>query len=906
MRFACDAARREHFAVLLRERLKDPAFRKQPGFPLGDDDDILRMSDPPYYTACPNPFLGDFMRLHGKPYDPNQKYQRPPYGADVSEGKTDALYTAHGYHTKVPYKAIVRAILHYTEPGDIVLDAFCGSGMTGVAAQICGALDSELKQAVTSERRLAEQPPPAWGARRVILNDLSPAATFIAANYNLPFDVHEFQTEARRILDEVQEEIGWMYETTDAVGRKGQIEYTVWSEVFSCPNCSGDIVFTEEALDESTKRVKETFPCPHCSLQLSRPQLERSYETVVDTVLNKTIQRPKRRPVKIVYEFGGKTFEKAPDKQDLAVLSKIDGMAPHLGIPSIEIPYMHMTHERAKMSAVGITHIHHFFMPRAAQSLGRMWTKAQAITDDRTRQAIVWTIEQAIVGMSVLARYVPGHYSQVNQHLSGVYYVAAQHSECSPWYILDGKLKRLTAPLARAGRIYPEHAIINTGTAASLTIPDQSIDYIYTDPPFGENLYYADLNFMVESFHRVVTDTTPEAIVDQAKRKGLTEYQTLMEACFREYCRVLKPGRWMTVVFHNSRNAVWNAIQEAMLHAGFVVADVRTLDKKQGSYRQVTSTAVKQDLIISAYRPNGGLEQRFALSKGTEEGVWDFVRTHLDRLPIPLGKGSSMQPVAERHVNKIYDRMVAFHVERAATWPYTPAQFRAELPNRFTPRDDMFFLPEQVAEYDRRRLAFPDVEQLPFAPQDESSTVRWLRRELELHPQTLQDLNPKYMKAQGEWGKYEPRRELKGILDEYFLCYEGEGPVPKQLWSWMQKSSTLRPKLEGSKPDAAPAAIKRHAKDRWYVPDPNEDIDCERRRERVLLKEFEQYRSAPSRKLKQFRIEAVRAGFRRAWGEKDYAQILEVAKKLPEESLEGDDQLYRWYKNALTRTEGSP
>jgi hypothetical protein len=70
-----------------------------------------------------------------------------------------------------------------------------------------------------------------------------------------------------------------------------------------------------------------------------------------------------------------------------------------------------------------------------------------------------------------------------------------------------------------------------------------------------------------------------------------------------------------------------------MLAAGFVVASVRTLDEQQGSFRQVTSTAVKQDLVISAYLPNGGLQERFRLKAGTEEGVWDFVRTHLRQLP---------------------------------------------------------------------------------------------------------------------------------------------------------------------------------------------------------------------------------------------------------------------------------
>ena len=136
--FPSEQARREHYLKLLAEKLKDPAFRKIEGFPQGTDEAILAMSDPPYYTACPNLFLEEFVRHYGKPYDPSVKYSREPQIVDVTVGKTDALYKAHSYHTKVPHLAIVPSILHYTEPGDIVLDAFGGSGMTGVAAQWCG------------------------------------------------------------------------------------------------------------------------------------------------------------------------------------------------------------------------------------------------------------------------------------------------------------------------------------------------------------------------------------------------------------------------------------------------------------------------------------------------------------------------------------------------------------------------------------------------------------------------------------------------------------------------------------------------------------------------------------------------------------------------------------------------
>ena len=125
--FPSDEERRKHFLEKLREKLKDPEFRKIEGFPIGSDEDILSLSDPPYYTACPNPFIADFIKYHGKPYDPSEPYSREPFATDVSEGKNDPLYRLPAYHTKVPHKAIQLYLKQYTDPGDVVLDAFCGT-----------------------------------------------------------------------------------------------------------------------------------------------------------------------------------------------------------------------------------------------------------------------------------------------------------------------------------------------------------------------------------------------------------------------------------------------------------------------------------------------------------------------------------------------------------------------------------------------------------------------------------------------------------------------------------------------------------------------------------------------------------------------------------------------------------
>src|SRR5690606_17109607 len=193
--------------------------------------------------------------------------------------------------------------------------------------------------------------------------------------------------------------------------------------------------------------------------------------------------------------------------------------------------------------------------------------------------------------------------------------------------ILDGKLKRLRSAFARM-RSIAGSAAVTTGDCASIPLPDHSVDYIFTDPPFGENIYYADLNFLVESWHRVLTDPDPEAIVDRVRGKGTHEYQDLMRRGFEEYFRVLKPGRWMTVVFSNSSNAIWRAIQEAIGTAGFVVADVRTLDKRQGSFRQATRSAVKLDLVISAYKPSQALTRYFTLGTASHATLCAFSTEH--------------------------------------------------------------------------------------------------------------------------------------------------------------------------------------------------------------------------------------------------------------------------------------
>jgi DNA modification methylase len=904
MTFENDEERRSYFTDKLREKLQDPEFRKIEGFPIGSDEDILALSDPPYYTACPNPWIPDFIKEWDsqKPEKPaDYKYHREPFAADVSEGKNDPIYNAHSYHTKVPHKAIMRYILHYTEPGDIVFDGFCGTGMTGVAAQMCGdrsvveSLGYQVKpdgtimqQETDEEGKNRWMPFSKLGVRRAVLNDLSPAATFIAYNYNTPVDVKAFEREAKRILKEVEEECGWMYETKHSDGQIGKINYTVWSDVFICPECAEEVVFSEAAVDKETGKVNDEFPCPHCSAKLTKRNMDRAWVTKYDSAIKETIRQAKQVPGLINYSVGGKRFEKKPDEFDFALIEKIENS---------DIPYWYPTDrmmegkETRRNDPIGITHMHHFYTKRNLWVLGALLGKTSQ-GNQISKAFCRFLFQQWAIGFSKLNRYSPTHFSQNNRNLSGTLYVGSQLSEVSPQYAFENKLKRL---INNFGRQYKRSSSITTQDSSKIYLLGKSADYIFIDPPFGSNLNYSELNFLWESWMHIVTNNAPEAIENEIQGKGPNEYRHLMTACFKEAYRVLKPGRWMTVEFSNTKASVWNSIQTALNDAGFIIANVSALDKKQGSFKAVTTpTAVKQDLVISAYKPNGGFEKRFQEEATTEEGVWDFVRTHLDYLPVIKSQGALLQMVPERDPRILFDQMIAYYIRKGYPVPISSQEFQIGLSQRFIERDGMYFLPEQVAEYDRKKMT-KQVFQVKFFVSDEASAIQWLRQLLKGKPQTFQDINPLFMQELGGWSKNEQQLDLRELLTQNFLCYDGKGEVPSQIHSYL---STNWPEMRNLAKEDPKLVAK--AKDRWYVPDPNKEGDLEKLRERSLLKEFGEYKQA-KKKLKVFRLEAVRAGFKKAWQERDYGIIIDVAEKIPNSVLEEDPKLLMWYDQAVTR-----
>lgn len=806
-------------------RKKLPELKAIEGYPIGSDDNIIAISNPPHYTACPNPFISDFISQYGKTYDQNSdQYFVKPFVGDVSEGKREPIYNLHSYHTKVPYKAIMNYIDHYTEEGDIVLDAFCGTGMTGVAA-------SQLN-------------------RKCILSDLSTIASFIAHNYNNPYDPLKFKIEASRILAEVQDEYGWMFETTHGVKKtKVRFDSMVWSDVLISPFSNEEFVFFDVAFDIKNNRVSKTFKCPHTGANLTKSDCKLATETVVDKVTGNAITRRKQVPVRIHYSIGRKKFIKRPDEYDLDILSRIDQLAFKESIPIFEIPDGEKLREFHNKH---VTYLHELYTKRLLIILSAIKSKCTEKIHH------IW-FSTHLVNLSILNRYRPEVSFPYNP-FSGTFYLASMNVEADPFKAYSNKIKNFEKALP----IISDGVVVSVNSATNLPVPDNSIDYIFTDPPFGHNLMYAELNFIWEQWLRVSTNNKSEAVISRFQNKKLPEYYDLMIDSFKEYFRVLKPKRWITVEFHNSKSSVWNAIQEGMSKAGFIVSQVSVLDKKQGSFNQVTASgATKSDLVISAFKPDADFQRKFSLQSGQNLEA-EFVGNFLQVLEI--------KPSIERTEKMLYSKMLAYYIQNGYEINQDAKTFYKLLNANFIEEDGFWFTSDQINSYIeyKKYAKLNEIEEIKSGGlflfvTDEKSALVWLHNFLN-QPKSFSEVSVAFNQLANIQDDQVP--ELRNLLEENFVF---EGGLYR------------RPKSE------------------------EEHNQITEKRQKQLWKQFESIliqAQTERKKIKEVRKEALTYGFERCYKDKRFKDILTIASKLHPSILENNGELADFVEAAEIQTEG--
>lgn len=898
MTFKDDEERREHFRNELRKKL--PKLKEIEGFPIGEDENIIALSDPPYYTMCPNPWIKCIMEEWNLE-ERNKKDVDKPLAIDISEGKNDPIYLSHTYHTKIPYKAIMKYMLYYTNPGDIIFDGFAGTGMTGVAAEKCQ--DRKLVKELTSVDYSDEM----VGKRNAILVDLAPTATFIAQNHSKENKSPTIYNVLKTIMNELRENWNWSISTLgesieemsgnlkDIYSKNtssfGQINYIIWSEVYLCSSCSQEMNYWEVSVEESDGRVidKETS-CLHCGAKFVKKKTEKLFTSKFDSIANEIVKTPKNIPVRINYTYKGKRYNKKPDWYDLNVVKWMEGYTDFSEVIKVKFPKGEKTHEPIRN---GLIYYHQVYTHKNLCLLDSFLKLSEG-----TRQEIEaqFLLGSTISRLSKFNRYMPRHNRHVGP-MANTLYLPPLSVEINVISQLEMQLNKLLV-----GWNENEYSgnVITTQSSTTLPIEDSSIDYIFIDPPFGANIMYSELNFIREAWMKIFTSNKKEAIQNRSQNKTIGDYTDLMIESFREAYRILKPNSWITVVFSNTSASVWNSLQFVIEKTGFVIASVDALDKKRGGFHGIiTTTGVKQDLVISAYKPKDEIVNLIISEMDTRDSAWTFINEHLKKLPVFLGDKGNATVILERTPRILFDRMIAYHVQNGLPVPISSTEFQEEISQRLSMRDGMAFLESQVAEYDKKRILVKEFIQISLFVSDENSAIEWLRQQLMKKPQTRQDIHPNFMKEIQHIANHELLPELDDLLNENFLIYEGEGEVSSQITSYLKRNFK---DLRGL--DSADKKMIKKAKNRWYVPDPNKQADLEQLRERALLREFEGYLKefeGHKRQLRKFRTEAIRAGFKQAYSNKDFKKIVEVGKRLPARIIEADEKLLMYYDNASIR-----
>lgn len=791
--------------------------------------------------------LENFITRRARPYDPDKdSYERPPFAADIKEGKNDPSYNAHSYHTKVPPRSIVPYILNYTEPGDLVLDPFCGSGMTGVAAQLCANPPTDILESFPEFKGRV-------GPRNCILNDLSPAACHIAYNYNTPVDVEALKREFSRIKAAVKDEFQWLYGTehyepavglhdpangevacrlknpkaetftqtllnteertwellsksevelrlgypvtelpqdeswgrlsADKVGEwisiPATIQYTIWSDVYRCEgfitieeltgkistrgkNAGKPIVSKKRvargcgltfdlwsvARDHGTGEVADSFRCPHCGTSWTKLQLKRvDAIPVVTNYLTSRLQPGKAGPR--LARFRG---HRRSTHLELQLIGKIDDAEFSYWVPDNDMDPNGPQYRRSALNVRGIRKVADFWTTRNRRAFAALWHNASIIEDPRLKRAVQFLLTSFVARVSRKSEFRESG-GAGNTHNLTISSITREDNLLKAW---GAKEKDILGFYEHSGGVFQSgHAFVRLGSATSLVgIPDSSVDYVFTDPPFGSNIYYSEPNLLWEVWLGETTDVESEAVVHRKNDGGtkrLADYARLMTLAFTELFRVLKPDRWATIEFNNSDGSVFEAIKQSIRSAGFEIVNMLLLDKEQKTFKQIkgaegSEDVVDKDVLFNLHKPSATPKEVQDEGHDLEQQLADAVRHHLQTLPERIKSDPGRYSDEHRTTATINSMLMNTLIPRGIRVDRLNLPFIERVCARYFRKigQHWYLRGESVGTGNGHALIEEEVN-----VNDEVSAIAWMRQKLQQHPMLVGELKPLWMKATG-------------------------------------------------------------------------------------------------------------------------------------------------------------
>ncbi|MGC5326277.1 DNA methyltransferase [Brevibacillus sp. SYSU BS000544] len=587
------------------------------------------------------------------------------YSKPLPASRSGALYSAFSYPTKISPESIAVFIASHTSPGDTVVDTFGGSGTTGLAAHLCSSPTEEVIE-------LAKQleAPVVWGPRKAVIYELSVLGAFVARTMSNPPDANHFLRAVEELIAACEQKAGFAYSAADDRGNKGFVRYNIWSDILQCSDCEHQVSFWDAAVSFDPIAISSEFVCPACGKKEGLDEAERVLEQVLDPLTGEPMTRRKRVLKRVYGQTGKRKWFRPALPEDELLADKVASTPLPPNIPLVEMNWGDLYRSGYHK---GITHAHHFYTPRNLLVMATLWEQIEAAPEE-LQDALKLLVLSYNASHATLMTRVVVKSGQTDFVLTGaqpgVLYISSLPVEKN---MFEG-MRRKAKTIAKAFGVIQDstsHVTVVQGSSTKLDLPDQSVDYVFTDPPFGDYIPYAEINFLNEVWLGKTTDNSEEIVVSPSQKKTVSIYGELMADVFREISRTLKDEGKATLVFHSARADVWKALQEAYQQAGLRVEQSSVLDKIQGSFKQVTSTiSVKGDPLLY-------LSKDTATKQG---GTGSSVLLQPDQVIQELIDQAALSPdTKEQTKERLYSRFVAMYLEQGVAVPLDASRFYERL-----------------------------------------------------------------------------------------------------------------------------------------------------------------------------------------------------------------------------------
>lgn len=535
-------------------------------------------------------------------------YQEP-----LKSTRSGSLFMAFSYPTKISPETIALYILAHTKPNDTILDVFGGSGTTGLAALLCDTPNQKLFDLIENAKLEVE-----FGPRKAVISEISGLGSFISLVLSSKINGDTFAIQAKELLRRAKRKLQDTYEAIDPEGNKGELRHIIYTEYLVCSKCKSEESFGDACVSNEPLAINPNWKCSHCDAINSSANSDRVMEEVYDPLLKTNRKVRKRRPYKVYGQTGKVKWKRLSNSQDKLNTEWKQGW----NIKSVPIHKMDWGDLYRSGYHSGIEYLHDFYTARNLGVNSVLWEEIKNAPTEYQDALKLWILSYNASHSTLMTRVVLKKNQQdfvLTGAQPGVLYISSLPVEKNIIKGLERKIKTFKDAFSLVENSSSE-VITQWSSSSKLDIDSQSIDYVFTDPPFGDYIPYSELNIINEVWLNRITDNKEEAIISKNQNKNASDYENLLSFVFSEVNRVLKEDKNISVVFHSASSKVWNALKQTFKSADLEVINNSVLQKEQSSFKQTNSkTSVKGDAVLLLRKGNNATSSEISESELLEK-----------------------------------------------------------------------------------------------------------------------------------------------------------------------------------------------------------------------------------------------------------------------------------------------